>query len=180
MSPVSGQPEPSVSAAVLARPPADSGIAVAGPASGFFRHWMRLAAALVGALYLAMLAIGWISTAPAGHEGIMRTHEEARTDDGIIVGEVAPDSPADRAGLRPGDVILAIDGIPATDGDAINDRYHRQRAGNPTTVLVRRAGAPVTGPPESVDTATAPIHGEPRGNLPPDSPPQAVSVTLLS
>ncbi len=38
--------------------------------------------------------------------------EKLRRSEGVLVGAVAPESPAERAGLQPGDLILSIDGKP--------------------------------------------------------------------
>ncbi len=103
-----------------------------------------------------------------GHEGIMRTHEEARTEDGIIVGEVAPGSPADGADLRPGrrDPRHRRD---TGDGRRRDPRPLPPPAGRRSQHRGgRRASAPAA-PPQSVDPATALIYGVSRASAPTDS-----------
>jgi serine protease Do len=38
--------------------------------------------------------------------------ERARRNEGALIGEVSPGSPAERAGLRKGDVVMKVDGVP--------------------------------------------------------------------
>ena len=124
---------------------------------------VRAMALALGWLYLAFVAVGWAGAPRAGHDGVMRTHSEERAAEGLLVGEVAPGSPADRAGLRAGDVLLAVDGVPAND-EALHDLYHRQRAGDKTPLVVRRAAAAVDRPPETLPltlVSRLPIPGVP-------------------
>lgn len=58
------------------------------------------------------------------------------TGDTFRVTAIAPHSPADRAGIRPEDQIVAIDGV-ATAGDPHQDVVHRLRGAVGSTVSVR-------------------------------------------
>jgi regulator of sigma E protease len=53
---------------------------------------------------------------------------------------VSKDSPAERAGLETGDVVLEVDGQPAKSTLAISD-YIKQHAGQPITMSILRKGA---------------------------------------
>jgi S1-C subfamily serine protease len=61
---------------------------------------------------------------------------------GVLVSEVQPASPADAAGLRPGDILIDFGGKPLTDVDAL----HRQLTGDyidqPVPLRVLRGGEP--------------------------------------
>lgn len=59
---------------------------------------------------------------------------------GIIVAGIYRDSPALRAGLQPGDVILAIDGEPASDGRRTMNQVARKRPGETLRIEIQRAG----------------------------------------
>ncbi|MCC6074693.1 Do family serine endopeptidase AlgW [Pseudomonas sp. GCM10022188] len=59
---------------------------------------------------------------------------------GIIVAGIYRDSPALRAGLQPGDVILAIDGEPASDGRKAMNQVARKRPGEAVLINVVRGG----------------------------------------
>ncbi len=67
-----------------------------------------------------------------------------QTSDGVAVSAVFPGDPAERAGLRPGDRILRVDGEDA-DGLSLADVLQRLRgqAGTPVGVTVQRAGETV-------------------------------------
>jgi S1-C subfamily serine protease len=53
-----------------------------------------------------------VSTGELTDEVVRR--QELRDDDGAVVGEVTPGAPADRAGLRAGDVVVAVAGRPVS------------------------------------------------------------------
>ncbi|HEY8596035.1 MAG TPA: DegQ family serine endoprotease [Devosiaceae bacterium] len=63
---------------------------------------------------------------------------------GALIAEVAPGSPADRAGLRSGDVIVAIDGVDVPDSSAFNFRFATQDVGGRATVAFVRQGRRAT------------------------------------
>ena len=53
---------------------------------------------------------------------------------------VTPDGPADQAGLRPGDVILSIDGRPVSVADELIVAIRAKAPGDPVTLQVRSGG----------------------------------------
>lgn len=59
---------------------------------------------------------------------------------GIIVAGIYRDSPALRAGLQPGDVILAIDEQPASDGRRAMNQVARKRPGDVVHIDILRGG----------------------------------------
>jgi two-component system NtrC family sensor kinase len=61
----------------------------------------------------------------------------ARTD-GVVASEVAPDSPAAAAGVRAGDVLLAIDGRPVDRPAEVFDLLHSSQEGQPLRYTVLR------------------------------------------
>jgi len=119
---------------------------------------------------------------------------------GVVVSDIWPSGPAARAGLRGGDVIVAVDGAPVDDEGALNYRIATRRPGDTVMLAVKRGGsdiqlkvtvaAPAAVPPEDkrVITGANPLAGATVVNLSPavaqaqgvDPFLQGVLVTVLS
>jgi S1-C subfamily serine protease len=59
---------------------------------------------------------------------------------GVMVGAVSPNNPAARAGIREGDVILAFNGTPVTDGNTLRNQVASTAPGTAVKVTVMRDG----------------------------------------
>ncbi len=59
---------------------------------------------------------------------------------GIIVAGIYRDGPAQKAGLQPGDLILSIDGEPASDGRRSMNQVARAKPGESTSIEIMRNG----------------------------------------
>jgi Do/DeqQ family serine protease len=59
---------------------------------------------------------------------------------GALVASITPESPAARGGIRAGDVILEVDGIPVDDPAALNYRYALKPIGSNVRLTVERHG----------------------------------------
>jgi regulator of sigma E protease len=75
----------------------------------------------------------------------------------MVVESVSAGSPAERAGLRPGDAVLEIDGAPVRDIGEVSAR-NAPRAGEPTRYLVRRGDT-------SLDVTITPQSTHGRGTI---------------
>src|SRR5215212_756230 len=64
--------------------------------------------------------------------------------DGALVQEVAPGSPAAKAGLRPGDLVVAIDGQSVADYGELGARIRAHKPGDQVTLKVVRGGTETT------------------------------------
>ncbi len=59
---------------------------------------------------------------------------------GVLVQQVQPGGPADRAGLKDGDIITSVDGRPVKDGDALVDEIASRRPGSTVQLGYLRTG----------------------------------------
>ena len=75
----------------------------------------------------------------AGESGIVGLHLEEECGQ-LLVGGLSPGEPAEQAGLRPGDVILAVDGVEFDDATTGTEAslLIRGPVGEPAHILVRR------------------------------------------
>lgn len=113
------------------------------------RRWGRRISVLVAVdLLIAALAYGGHSArlhptddplAPRLAIGVQLEPDRA----GATVAATTPDSPAARAGLRRGDVIVSIDGARVADPEALRTQIRRGRTGAGRRLQVRRAGAEI-------------------------------------
>jgi serine protease Do len=89
-----------------------------------------------------------------------------KTRHGVVVGDVNPDTPASKAGLRPGDIITAIDGKEVKDGVQLQTVVAGLPLGKPVDVDVVRDGKPevvkVTVEQQPADFGTVATRGDRR------------------
>jgi serine protease Do len=62
---------------------------------------------------------------------------------GVLVQEVQPGGPADKAGLKPGDIITSIDGRNIKDGDDLVNEIASRRPGSTARLGYMRGGKPL-------------------------------------
>lgn len=68
----------------------------------------------------------------------LRTHFGVPVEAGVMVSKVMQDSPAERSGLQPGDIITTVDGHPVTSGGDLAHEIHRLEAGQAVDLEVWR------------------------------------------
>lgn len=85
---------------------------------------------------------------------------------GVIVEDVYDGSPADKAGLRPGDVVMSVDSHDVEDAQALRFRLATGRIGESVDLMVLRKGReitvamPLVAPPEDPPRNTTLLEGE--------------------
>ena len=109
------------------------------PQSSWWSEWRRTA--LPVAVTLGLLALGLANvvaraTSTDVEDGVLWVERAV----GVVAAEVASPSAADRAGVRPGDVLLAIDKQPVDGRAAVLDLQHRAEPGERHTYTVLRLG----------------------------------------
>jgi Do/DeqQ family serine protease len=65
---------------------------------------------------------------------------------GAVVARVEPGSPAQRAGLRPSDVVVAVDGAPISNASELRNRVGMAQIGGTVMLTIERNGAESTVP----------------------------------
>jgi Do/DeqQ family serine protease len=60
---------------------------------------------------------------------------------GVLVNSVAPGSPADRAGVKTGDIVTGVNGVPVNDSNALRNTVASSAPGSDLTVSLLRNGS---------------------------------------
>jgi Do/DeqQ family serine protease len=79
---------------------------------------------------------------------------------GAVISTVEPDSAAERAGLKPGDLVLGLDGKPVSSSSDLRTRIGLVRAGSPVELSVLRQGKRLALKGEVEDPFADFVHGE--------------------
>jgi two-component system, NtrC family, sensor kinase len=113
--------------------------------------WWRPALPLIVVTALLCLGVANIATLATFHEvedGVLWTLR----DEGVTAGEIADRSPAERVGIQPGDLLLAIDDRPIQQVREVVDALHAGDAATALRYTILRLGTR-----EVVDVRLAPI-----------------------
>jgi PAS domain S-box-containing protein len=120
-------------------------------ASPDWHDWPRSVLPIATALLLLALGIANVvqrATSNEVEDGVLWVERSA----GVVAAEIAPDSAADRAGVREGDVLIAVDGQPIEYRDDVLALQQRASSGDRHTYTLVRLGSR-----EVADIAMAPV-----------------------
>jgi S1-C subfamily serine protease len=81
-----------------------------------------------------------IRSQPVALPAALRQRLQITQEHGLLLVQVEEDTPAEKAGLLIGDTLLAIDGQPMGDGDALRQHLRRMQAGQTVTLQILRGG----------------------------------------
>ena len=123
-----------INTAILSRSGTSSGVGFAVPAA-LVRQVVETAAGGATRVVRPYLGVGSQAVTQDVAEGLGLTRPE-----GVLVGTVTPNSPAARAGLRQGDIIVRANGVAVTDPGARTVQIATARPGDVLPLEVRRAG----------------------------------------
>ncbi|WP_030453117.1 S41 family peptidase [Herbidospora cretacea] len=104
---------------------------------------------------------GPVGTGIVGASGISGPGVDPAARPPFFITDVVEDSPADRAGVRPGDIVQAIDGVPVWVGETLNPLLVEQVQQPSFTITLKR---PTTGRVRTVKLTEGPL-------TPPDRAP---------
>src|SRR3954464_11390226 len=108
-----------------------------------FMHSLRLGlvpglfALGIAGVAIAQSGNGWLGVSTQSVTEELRDALDLRGD-GVLVNRVVSGSPADRAGLRKGDVITAVNGHSVESPEELADVIRRQSPGSSASVRVAR------------------------------------------
>jgi Do/DeqQ family serine protease len=119
--------------------------AIVGPAGGNIGIGFAVPSNMVRQVAEQLARSGKVNRGQLGvsvqdHPGAMPTALQAESPPGAMVAEVAPGSPADKAGLRRGDVIIAVDGRPIVSAGQLRARVGLIPVGQSVELEVLRDG----------------------------------------
>lgn len=80
----------------------------------------------------------WLGVASRNLE--TQDQEMLRVREGALVAQVAPRSPAEQAGVQPGDVVIGVDGTPVVDAATLIQAIGRKHPGDAVVLRVVRRG----------------------------------------
>jgi S1-C subfamily serine protease len=181
-----------INTAIFSRDGGSNGIGFAVPAN-------MVATVVAGAQAGGRLVRAWLGASGQTVTQEIATAVGLARPAGVVLAEIFAGGPAERAGLRRGDVVLAVEGREVNDNEALRFRIATRPVGQSARLDVARQGrvetvqvaliAPPENPPRDVTPmrGTSPLSGSTLANLSPalveelgiDAPPRGVIVTEI-
>lgn len=123
---------------------------------------------LLAALLLVLPGVRAVSASKGPALGVMvRDTPFTRLDDlglghGVTVAAVAAGSPAEKAGIAPGDILVSLDGLPIYSAARLQWLVSQQKQGKTLSLRIHREGSPVAESAD-IDVTLEPATSAPRG-----------------
>ncbi len=102
-------------------------------------HWKE-----GGRAFGSMLGRGFLGVQTTELTPDLRRHFGVSAEAGVLVGHVEPDSPADKAGLEVGDILVEVDGEPVASTWDLGRAVRRKKDGETAALEVWRDGSAQT------------------------------------
>lgn len=154
-----------ITAVVVALAVALVGVAVAAPRVSAATGGQGAAATDAAYLGVSVLTLDSRSARQLGLE----------QTEGVAIVEVVPGSPAEAAGLKKGDVVIAINGVAVKSADSVVAEVQKAKAGDVVTVDISRGGLALSIKVTSTSAPAkpAPAQRQPKATPPADATPRA-------
>jgi serine protease Do len=126
-----------INTAIISRSGGNQGIGLAVP--------VNLARSVLERLVSGgKISRGYLGIVPQDIDAGLAKQFNLPDQNGALVGDVSPDSPAAKAGLKSGDVILSVNGKEITGEENLKVTVSQLKPGTPATLKIFRNGAPKT------------------------------------
>jgi serine protease Do len=126
---------------------------------------------------LGLLTVAGVLHAQAAGKGYLGISTESTPPGarpaGAVVRVVEPDSPAAKAGIQPGDVIVRVNGDDVKNATILTGILRDRKPGDQLSVVLVRAGKELTVPVTLTDRSTAALPGEEPKPAKPEKPRDA-------
>ncbi len=126
-----------INTAIYSRSGGSVGIGFAIPAN-------MVASLLASELHGGKIVRPWLGASGETVTADMASSLGLKRPEGVVISRLYPGGPADRAGLRVGDVMIGIDGKPVNDIQAVRFRVATLKVGEDATFTILRAGREMT------------------------------------
>ncbi|MDO8681889.1 MAG: trypsin-like peptidase domain-containing protein [Armatimonadota bacterium] len=111
-----------------------------GAGLGFAVPSNSVAAILKSVLEKGRVIIPWVGIAYGSITPEIAQAYDLPVKQGLIVGEVEPNSPAAKAGIQKGDIITHVNGKPVVEGDELQEAIRKIEVGDTITFKIARDG----------------------------------------
>ncbi len=119
--------------------------AIASPTGSYSGYGFAVPANIVSKVIADLMEYGvvqrgYLGVLIRGVNGNLAREEGLDVNQGVYVDSLLPNSAAKDAGMRAGDVILEVDGIPVASASALQEVIAQRRPGDKVDITVRRDG----------------------------------------